>query len=179
MPDYVDLSEPGKLKKRSGSDVYMRLSENATLLANYEMKIKIQNEIKDDAQIFIGVLDDYNWINDISYSHDDGKIYNINSGINETTEITTINAKLKKHSIIKVRNAIVPNEREKTIAPEKRFLVGITIDDVKSGMLFYKNVYNNYGKLPFLYFGRDVEVELDVEVVSKIFINFKHCRMIR
>ena len=117
MPDYVDLSEPGKLKKKSGSKVYMRLNEETTLSSNYEMKVKVRNEIKNDAQMYIGVLDDYNWVHHISYIHDDGMIYDTSKGI----KITTINAKLKKHSIIKVTNEIVTNEGETTNTKQKMF----------------------------------------------------------
>ena len=135
----------------------MTLNKKKTKLSpNYETKVTCKSELQNDAVISIGVIDDNEITHDmdrIMYNHNDGKIYD------QCKEIKTINKKLEKDSIIKIRNELV----KKTNKEEPIFQITVTINDAELFASFYqaKDQMTPHLRLTD-------EVELGVEISSKI-----------
>ena len=156
---WCDISNCSKtIKKKSGGYAFMRLKNEIKLNLKYEMNVCV-GDLQNDAVMLIGLVNSKDWYECINYHNSNGKIRDNNQ------EIKTVNTKLSKDSIMTIKNKVI----RKTNNNEYIFKVSFTINDDILCQLLYQDVQP---KVPYLVFGDVVEVEVDVEVISKISIIF-------
>ena len=158
---WVDISNNGKkLQKKSEDGVLMRLNNENDINLKYEVNLRVNSELQNYDLVLIGLVNSENWRESIYYDHDDGQI------CDNGQDIKRVNKKVNKGSIIKIQNEII----RKTNDNKNVFKVSFTINDNDSCVMYYQDVQP---MVPYLGFGYLYdEVELDVEVISKILIIF-------
>ena len=165
-----EISESGRIRSVEGNknSKVLRLSKNTKLSSNYEMKVKVNMELESNATMDIGLADHYELnqyglskliSGSIHYGNYDGNIYD------KGQKVKTLNQKLQKDYIIKVKNEVVKETNDK----EKIFKMTLTINHVKVGVSFYLAEKH---MLPYLILPTYIKVELDVEINGNSLTNF-------
>ena len=139
----------------------MRLNSDNKINLNYKINVRVKSEVQNDAVMMIGLVNSENWGESIGYDHFNGQIYD------NRHDIKRVNKLENKGSILKIENKII----RKTNDNKKIFKMSCTINEEEKGTLYYQDVQP---MVPYLVFFEvfDYEVELDVEVMSKILIIF-------
>ena len=160
----VDISNCGNtIKKKSGFYGHyacMRLSNENKINLRYKVNIRVKSELRNDVWMGIGLVNSEDWGESIYYHHYYGQI------VDNGQEIKKINNKVNKDSIIKIQNEII----RKTNDNKNIFKVSFMINEEEKCISYYQDVQP---MVPHLYFDDEVEVfdvEVDVEVISKILI---------
>ena len=131
----------------------------------YTMKVKVQSELQNDTWVEIGIMKDWRKERGVNYQHTGGQI------VDNNQEIKKIDRKLIKGSIIEFTNEMIKqtNNTNKMYINEKIFKVSVMIDGVMKCISYYRDTQQ---MIPYLFFGENCEVELDVELISKIWLHF-------